>query len=173
MTNPHGAKHHYEHGIKEGSWMAMKKHLENDMLCNSLRGRIRYQLDVYHRYGSSGNCIMIMLDGKTVMKAGFMYAHAQMMKNGMICEGQHVWDVPMSDRDVYDDAEVMDALRRYRNQTIQDSLSSDNPIERFFAIVDRRVGKRTLLKMRSQIEAQPNWLQTVYRARYSAEGIRF
>ena len=84
-----------------------------------------------------------------------------------------MFGMPPSDRDVYDDAEVMDALRRYRNQTIRDSLGSDHPNVRFFAIVDRRVGKRTLVKMRSQIEAQPGWLQTVYRARYSAEGIRF
>ena len=173
MTNTYGARHHHEQGIKEGSWMAMKKYLEQEMICTCLRGRISYQLDVYSRFGSTGNCVTISLDDTPFLKADFMYAHAQLLKNGMICEGQHVWDVPMSARDVYDDTEVMDALRMYRNQTIQDSLGSDNPIVRLFAIVDRRVGKRTLVKMRSQIEAQPAWLQTVYRARYSAEGIRF
>ena len=59
----------------------------------------------------------------------------------------------------------------YRNQDIGESLSSENPIVRMFAISDRRVGKRTLVKEKSTIEQQPEWLKQFYYLRFEAEKI--
>ena len=54
-------------------------------------------------------------------------------------------------------------------QDIQTSLASDNPIVRMFAVLDRRVGKRTLEKLKDEIDRQPEWLQYFYRLRLGAE----
>ena len=57
------------------------------------------------------------------------------------------------------------------NQEIKESLYSENPIVRMFAVLDRRVGKRTLTKVKETIEEQPLWLKQFYQLRLAAEGI--
>ena len=76
---------------------------------------------------------------------------------------------PVSERTEYTDNEFCDALEQYRNQEIQSSIQSSNPLVRMFAILDRRVGKRTLNRLREEIDAQPLWLQGLYRIRMDAE----
>lgn len=41
--------------------------------------------------------------------------------------------------------------------------------QEMFAILDRRIGKRTLLKLKEDISNQPLWLQEFYRLRIKAE----
>lgn len=50
---------------------------------------------------------------------------------------------------------------------------SENPVIRMFAVLDRRVGKRTLERMKQELELQPDWLQRIYRLRLEAEKILF
>lgn len=44
-------------------------------------------------------------------------------------------------------------------------MNSENSIERMFAILDRRIGKRTLSDIKDSLENQPEWLQIFYRLR--------
>ena len=62
-------------------------------------------------------------------------------------------------------------IAKYRNQTIKESINSDNPLERMFAILDRRLGKRTLLSIKETLDEQPNWLQFFYNLRLESEHI--
>ena len=75
----------------------------------------------------------------------------------------------VSSRDVYVEYEFCEALEVYRNQDIKSSLQSNNPIVRMFAILDRRVGKRTLIKIKDEVNAQPDWLKEFYLLRLNAE----
>ena len=54
------------------------------------------------------------------------------------------------------------AIEEYLNQPIEKSINSDNPFIRMFAILDRRVGKRTLNKLKVNIDKEPKWLQQFY-----------
>ncbi|UPA29124.1 hypothetical protein L0P85_10945 [Terrisporobacter glycolicus] len=38
-----------------------------------------------------------------------------------------------------------------------------------FAIMDRRIGKRTLRKLADQVDIQPEWLQFFYKLRLDSE----
>ena len=55
------------------------------------------------------------------------------------------------------------------NQPAEASLLSDNPLVRMFAMLDRRIGKRTLRKMQQALPLQPDWLAQFYRLRFCAE----
>ena len=77
----------------------------------------------------------------------------------------------MKSRMEYTDSEFCDALEKYRNQSIKDSINSENPIERMFAILDRRIGKRILSDIKDSLDTQPEWLQMFYRLRLESEGI--
>lgn len=164
--NPHGTRHHFKPGRMEGSWKGMKKRLEQDMLCESLRGRVSYHFEVYPKLSDGSGCFHIMLDGKTVKKFGYYYSASKLGWPQTFS-----WKISMEERDEYTSWEWADALAAYRNQSIAESLASPNPIQRMFAIVDRRVGKRTLQKLCDSVDDQPDWLRTFYEARLTAEGI--
>lgn len=72
-------------------------------------------------------------------------------------------------RTEYTDEEFCEALEQYRNQDIQTSILSKNPLVRMFAIVDRRIGKGTLQKVKETIDEQPEWLRRFYMLRLSSE----
>lgn len=70
--------------------------------------------------------------------------------------------------EIYD---ITNAISQYLESPISESLVSENPIIRMLAIIDRRVGKRTLEKLKSEIDNQPEWLKFFYKLRLDAEGI--
>ena len=64
--------------------------------------------------------------------------------------------------------EFCEALMVYRNQDIKCSINSENPLVQMFAILDRRVGKRTLNDIKEMSEYYPEWLKKIYELRISA-----
>ena len=68
------------------------------------------------------------------------------------------------------DDEFSRALLAYRSKPIQESICSDNRLVRMFAILDRRVGKRTLERIKEAIAEEPEWLQMLYEARIRQKG---
>lgn len=74
-------------------------------------------------------------------------------------------------RSEHTDEEFCEALAAYRNQPVFQSLRADDPLVRMFAVLDRRVGKRTLAEIQQTISAQPEWLKTFYILRLQAEGL--
>ena len=166
-----------------GSWSGMRKYLEEEMLADSLRGRIRYQCTTY--VGMDGCHIFeIYIDHKLIKQFSWETVNTYFIKNGYKTNLDYrgimeYWDefwslmesVPLQMREEYTDQEFCDALERYRNQKIMDSLYCGHPLDRMFAVLDRRVGKRTLIKQKDQIKQQPKWLQVFYQLRLESEGV--
>ena len=166
-----------------GSWSGMRKYLEEDMLAESLRGRVRYGCTAY--VGMDGCRIFeICIDQEQIKRFSWETVNSYFIDSGYTSNqnpsgtGEY-WaeffplleKYPLSDRTEYTDEEFCDALEKYRNQDIRESLCATNPIIRMFAVLDRRVGKRTLTKVKETIEEQPTWLKRFYRLRLTAEGV--
>ena len=66
---------------------------------------------------------------------------------------------------------ITDAIREYKNLDIKESINSPNPMVRMFAIMDRRIGKRTLINIISEVDNQPQWLQFFYKLRLESENL--
>jgi hypothetical protein len=64
------------------------------------------------------------------------------------------------------------AFYEFDNQSIDKSLASGNLLVRIFAILDRRVGKRTLYRIKENIENEPEIFQLFFNIRIKAEGIQ-
>ena len=170
--NPNASKHRWDSGLAEGSWKGMKKFLEQDRLCEALQGRVQYDFTWYPAFGGNSGIYTVLLDRKVVKKFGTGYAYRMLTRKGFKIEHLDVvHEVPLESRDEYTDFELSKALRDYRRQSIDLSIASDNPMIRMFAIVDRRIGKRRLEKLKDEIEQQPEWLRTLYLARMQAEGV--
>lgn len=65
----------------------------------------------------------------------------------------------------------MRAFREFDNQSIEDSLKSEDLLVRIFAILDRRVGKRRLSQMKESIHNEPENFQAFYMIRMEAENL--
>lgn len=164
-----------------GSWSGMRKYLEQDMLADSLQGRIRYGCTTY--VGMDGCRIFeVCIDDVQIKRFSFETVNTYFIHNGHTINpapsGIHeywaeFWQLlekyPIHQRTEYTDEEFCDALEAYRNQSIQESIFSGNPIIRMFAVLDRRVGKRTLSKIQTSIDEQPEWLRQFYKLRLYAE----
>lgn len=164
-----------------GSWSGMRKYLEQEMIAESLRGRIRYVCTSYD--GMDGcNIFGIFIDGKQVKRFSWETVNSYFIDNGYTSNknpsgiGEYwaeFWllldKYPITDRTEYTDEEFCNALKQYRHQDIQENLHSNNPLIRMFAILDRRVGKRTLAKLKYELEKQPKWLKQIYLLRIEAE----
>lgn len=166
-----------------GSWSGMRKYLEKEMLAEVLRGRIRYNCTTY--VGMDGCRIFeIYIDNELMKRFSWETVNTYFIENrykenlnpvGIKEYWDEFWSlmdtIPMKSRTEYTDSEFCDALEKYRNQSIKDSINSENPIERMFAILDRRIGKRTLSDINDSLENQPEWLQIFYRLRLESEDI--
>ena len=75
---------------------------------------------------------------------------------------------PMEMRTEYTDDEFAEALEKYRNSDIQESIQSSNSLVKMFAILDRRIGRRTLYNLAEDIENEADWIQEIYRFRLQA-----
>ena len=167
-----------------GSWSGMRKYLEQEMLAESLRGRVRYGCTSYK--GMDGCHIFeICIDGVQVKRFSWETVNTYFINNGYstnlnptgISEyWNDFWYLmdkpPLDKRTEYTDEEFCRALEVYRNQSIQDSIHSQNPLVRMFAVLDRRIGKRTLVKLHEAVEEQPEWLRQFYLLRLQSENIR-
>ena len=160
-----------------GSWSGMRKYLEQQMLAESLRGRVRYNCT---RYVGMDECHIfeMYIDNKLVKQFSWETVNTYFIKNNLKKNMNHgeywdgfwtlMYDIPIQSREEYTDDEFCDALKKYRSQNVKDSISSENPIVKMFAILDRRVGKRTLGNIKESIQKQPQWLQDIYNLRVTS-----
>lgn len=165
------------------SWSGMRKYLENEILAESLQGRIRYGCTTYV---GMDNCKIfeLCIDGKQVKRFSWETVNSYFINNNMKTNSNPIgkteyWDefhqllddISLTSRTEYTDREFCDALKQYRNQNVQTSIVSDNPLVRMFALLDRRIGKRTLLNIKKSIPNQPQWLKQFYELRLNAENL--
>ncbi|MBQ1685477.1 MAG: hypothetical protein II072_08205 [Clostridia bacterium] len=159
------------------SWSGMRKYLESEMLAPELSGRVRYSCST--GVGMDGcRFFEIYIDDKCFKRFSWETVNSYFIAMGFAEKPDPMsvhdyWDGfwqllaahPMEDRTEYTDGEFCRALEQYRNCPIAASIRSADPIVCMFALLDRRVGKRTLEKLRDELAARPAWLRELYRIR--------
>ena len=81
----------------------------------------------------------------------------------MIARMKPKWDTDCT----YCEMNFLDAALQFRNIPVQTALESENYIIKILAIMDRRIGKRTLLRIADakEYEEYPAWVQQFYELR--------
>lgn len=177
------------------SWSGLRKQLENEFLCEKLRGRVQYFLTHYHgapdKYGRIairvnghecvfGNPYSYFVKGYATMEHSIKKENNVPLREWtpkeMLYDEENsvienvVKEIAINDG-VFEIYDITDAIRIYTQSPIDISLRHKNPIVRLFAILDYRVGKRTLIKLADTVEYQPKWLQFFYKLRLETENI--
>ncbi len=179
------------------SWSGLRQKLENEFLCEKLRGRIQYFCTHYHNAPDDYGRIAIRLDEKECILGnpysyhvkGYAKLELKMKRENKIprrkwtsygaihdAENKEVEDavkkIAMSDGN-FEISDITDAIRIYTQSSIDVSLEHENPMVRLFAVLDYRVGKRRLHKIANTMDEQPQWLKVFYVLRLDAENINF
>lgn len=157
------------------SWTGLNKQL-SETLCDELTDRITYFLTRYHDVHNSYGRAAIRLDGKELVCFSWieMY-HQEFDISSLYKEEQKSsyeekiarmkpkWDADCT----YYEMDFLDAILQFRNIPVQTALKSENYIIKILAIMDKRIGKRTLLRIADakEYEKYPAWVRQFYELR--------
>lgn len=162
---------------KYKSWSDLQKQL-NDRLCPELRGRVTYFLTRYHDVHNAYGRAAIRVDGKELVCFSWI---EQCRKENDLAEAlrEHPerkydqlretlkpeWDAACR----YCEMDFLEDVLQYRSMPVQDALRSENFIIRVLAILDRRVGRRTLERLETdELANNPDWARQFFDLRLSA-----
>lgn len=162
------------------SWGKMRKILENDNIADCLKGRLRYFVTHYRKSHDGEGCARIYFDGSEVLSSCYYDWCGQYFCNRNIikrCDDDdfetlhHKIDIAAVNNKGFDQNHFYRAFYIYNNSDIQQSICSENPLVRVFAVMDRRIGKKTLYKIAENLDKQPDWVRILYKIRLDAEKI--
>jgi len=157
------------------SWAGLNKQL-TDMLCDAYQDKITYFLTRYHDVHNAYGRAAVLLDGNELATFSWIEMYHQEADVAAAYKEDRTgdygdlytamkpkWDMGCT----YNEMDFLSAALEFRSMAIEDALLSDNYIIRIFAILDRRVGKRTLQKIAADgaYRALPLWVRQFYELR--------
>jgi len=158
------------------SWAGLNQQL-NECLCPPLKNRITYFLTRYHDVHNAYGRAAIRLDGKELVCFSWIEQYRQEMQidqflseNEGYCEmAEQALKSQFDQNCTYCDKDFLAAALNFRDLSIQDALQSENLIICILAVLDKRVGKRTLQRIASEgsYKKLPQWVQQFYTLRFS------
>ncbi len=174
------------------SWGGLKKQMES-LLAESLKGRISYFYTTYHEVHNAYGRASINYDKKELVSFSWDIGYQQWddeykFLNDNNIDASHfpntedMWQKQLEvQRNLAKEkwmpegklceADFIAAASAYVNTDVTAALCSENYLFRVFAFMDRRVGKRTLVKIREEAGKMPEWVRRFYTLRCDAEGI--
>lgn len=159
------------------SWGYLNKQLA-DLLCDELKERVSYFLTRYHKVHNSYGRAAICLDQKEQVCFSWIEMYHQESDLHKVWEETGIWDnndlqlkKKWDENATYYDMDFLSAATSFLQMPIKEALNSDNYIVRVFAILDRRIGKRTLRKIKEDgaYQSYPFWVKQFYDLRLKTE----
>ncbi len=168
-------------------WSKLKKRIE-ERICDSLKGRVEIHSTRYRGTHDDEGRSWITIDKKDVFSACTMKwmveFHSVDNQLKKINEGLDVENTEsnlyffpenqahsiLKKQGIYSQYEFYDAIETSLNMPVDKALKSDNALIRAFAIIDKRVGKRRLPKLCTEL-GEDALVNTLYRLRCETEGI--
>lgn len=156
------------------SWQYLNKQL-TERLCEELRGRITYFLTRYHEVHNAYGRAAIRLDGKELAvftwNNGYLleYAEHELWENNAPKEEYRKLDREFAEKGILCEWDFLREATDFLQMPITDALNCENYLVKILAVMDRRVGKRTLQKLASNEEykSYPKWVRQFYELRLS------
>ena len=160
------------------SWSNLKSQM-NGLLCDSLKDKIQYFYTTYHEVHNAYGRATINYNKKEMVAFSWVEMYAQEYEMSQLYkEGKNISYGEMEKKKWMPEGKLceidfINSITIYLKTDISSSLTSDNLLLRVFAYMDRRVGKRTLIRIKDDVEKLPEWVKQFYRLRCEAENINF
>lgn len=156
------------------SWSKLNKQL-SELLCDELQGRLSYFLTRYHKVHNSYGRAAIRFDNRELVCFSWIEMYRQEVNLREAWEKTGVWqpnDPDLKEKwdknATYHEMDFLSAATSFLQMPVTEALYSDNYIiVRILAIVDKRIGKRTLQRIREKGDYQgfPAWVKQFYSLR--------
>ena len=163
---------------KYKSWSNLKKQM-NDLLCDSLKDKISYFYTSYHDVHNAYGRATINYEKKELVVFSWVemyeqeYEISRLLREGKIVSYKELQNEKWIPDGILCEKDFIQSLTIYLKTDIVTSLQSDNYLLRVFAYMDRRVGKRILVKIKDEVDQLPEWVKRFYQIRCEVEGIVF
>lgn len=158
------------------TWSGIRKKLETEYLAQSLRGHIRYYVTSYSRSPDHHGRAAIRYDGQEIIAGCYWnnWVKADLLPRDEKYDKRKSTVMAYMDDTalglgIFDEYCFYRAFTEFDNQSIEESLKSDDLIVRIFAVLDRRIGKRRLELMKETIAGEPETFREFYAIRAKAE----
>lgn len=165
-------------------WSKAKKHLKS-LVCDTLRSRVDFQVINYRRaHDQLGRAVITIDKVEKLSMCTITAERAEHYKEWEIRAHFDNYDfddvennISIQDEahqqfkkeGIYGQYDFFFTLEQYFNSSIEDSLQSTDILMKILCLLDRRVGKRTLLKMKDSILTEHELVQEFYKLRCEAE----
>ena len=171
----------------EPKWSKAKKRLKG-FISPSLKNRVDYQIINYRKAHDRLGRAVITVDKKEIWNMCTItaeIAHGR-KEYEMIRASEEVYDLDdhnktiarwdlaherIKGEGIFAQYDFFDALQQYFSTPVIVSLQSSNMLIKIFGLMDRRVGKRTLIRLVDSIQSEPELVKFFYKLRCEAEGI--
>jgi hypothetical protein len=127
-------------------WSKLKSRIKS-RIAPELRDRIDFHLTSYRKSHDGADKVWVTIDGKRVFNCKH-YVEARWVAAAFFSglNGSEITSA-LAEVGIHGPEDFGRAIRCYLDLPVTEALKSPDPIVRAFAIVDRRVGKRTLAKL--------------------------
>ena len=179
-------------------WSKTKSTLES-FLCDKLQGRIKIYATVYRKFHDSPSRVWITFDNKEIISASdvtYQTKHEKLYQKIKEKEGlkgipfNNDWDVMFNSperqalvrasnhaeemlltQNVFNAYHFYAPLMEYSSLSIDEALQSEHIIIKAYAMLDRRLGKRRLIKFNFNLQDTHPVILAFYKIRCKVEGI--
>lgn len=143
-----------------------------------LKNRVDYFLARYHDVHNSYGRASIRFDGKELVS--FSWVQMYMQEHDVNCRYKETgdWDYEAPELKekwnsaaTFSDYDFLEAATDFLLLPVREALISDNYLIRAFAIMDKRVGKRTLeaIEKSGEYKSYPRWVRQFYELRMDVD----
>ena len=168
-------------------WSKLRKRLEN-LICESLRDRVKFTVTNYRKAHDQLGRAFISVDKNEVFNMCTLTSNNALFEKEeeLLNDLQLKYDVFNEEQNcsiqnkaheiimtegVFAQYDFFEAVEQYLNSSIEVSLQSNHIIIMILSLIDRRVGKRTLIRIKESIQQEHKIVQFFYTLRCEAERI--
>lgn len=166
-------------------WSKLKKRLDS-LVCDSLKGRVNFTVTNYRRAHDQMGRAFVTVDKKEVLNMCTITSDIRLHRKDRELHrlNEMGYDDPGINREIgvtahelvkkegiYAQYDFYDSVEEFLNLPIDQALKSEDMVVKILALIDRRAGKRTLIKLRESIKNELEIIQYFYSLRCEAEQI--
>jgi len=160
-------------------WSKAKRTLKG-FICEPLKDRVDFHIINYRKAPDQLGRAVITVDNKEILSMCTIKSNMRryQKENEIIQQQNNFENIDKKAHEhikiqgIYAQYDFFDALEQYFNAPIEKSLKSTDMVIKILCLIDRRVGKRTLYKLRETIEKENDIIKFFYQLRCDAEGVR-
>jgi hypothetical protein len=170
--------------LRNQQWSKVKKKLES-FICDSLKNRVDFTVTNYRKAHDQMGRAFITVDKKEVLNMCTITSDIALyrkerelnrnLKKNEMEKDINYYDIgiqaheTIKEEGIYAQYDFFDAVEEYFTLPIEESLKSKDMVMKILSLIDRRVGKRTLQKLKEPIQFENDIVQYFYKLRCESE----